>query len=258
MRYRLDPVSGGQAILVYDSPGGYIESVFIRFTELTWERGMEQDLVLFGILAIAGSTGVAIGDAFLLGNPVSGKRFREQGLDNLLHVSSRNMLIGHTLGVLALPLVFFGILQIYRGLQPAGSLYALPPVLIMVYMVVVGAAAHACFGFVGGALQFQQRFGDIGQTPAKELLVQHKRLLYPLFGTFLAGLIISSLWFSAVVWSQPTLFPRWTALVNPFFLFVVLGALERFLPAPVGGYVRPANGNICFVVFFSITTLVLA
>lgn len=219
---------------------------------------MANEVILFGILGIVGSLGVAIGDAFLLGNPVSGKRFREQRLENLLHVTPRNMLVGHTLGVLALPLVFFGLLQVYRGLEPAGSMHALPPLLIMGYTLVVGAAAHACFGFLGGAFQLQQRFSEDANPAVDELVMRHKRLLYPLFGTFVVGLILGSLWFGLVVWNQQTLFPRWMALLNPFFLVVALGWLEQFLPAPIGGYVSPANGNICFALFFLITTLCLA
>ena len=109
---------------------------------------MENELLLCGILAILGSLGVAAGDAFLLGTPVSGQAFRERRLEILLHVSPKKMLIGHTLGVLVLPIVFFGVYQVYRGLEPAGLAFALPPVLILGYGIVVGAAAHACFAFL--------------------------------------------------------------------------------------------------------------
>lgn len=219
---------------------------------------MQNEPFFFGLLAILGSLGVAVGDMFLLGNPVSGKRFAELRIENLLHVTSRNMFIGHTLGVLVVPLIFFGVFQVYRALEPAGIAYALPPVLAMAYMLVVGAAAHACFAHLGGAMQFKERSESTEDSAAVELVKQHQRLLYPLFGAFIATLIFSSLWFAVVVWTQPTAYPRWVALFNPFFLFVGLGALERFLPAPIGGYIRPANGNISFAVFFVISTAVLA
>ena len=218
---------------------------------------MENDLLLCGILAILGSLGVAAGDAFLLGTPVSGKTFRERRLETLLHVSPRKMLIGHTLGVLVLPVVFFGVYQVYRGLEPAGLAYALPPVLILGYGLVVGAAAHACFAFLGGAMHFHEKVGENGAEAAEALVAAHKRLLYPLFGAFLAALIIGSFWFSYVVWSQPTLYPRWIAFTNPFVLIIVFSLLESQLPSPLGGYIRPANANISFAVFFALSTFVL-
>ena len=218
---------------------------------------MENELFVFGVLAILGASTVAIADMFLLGSPISCKEFRAKGIDVLLTVSPRNMFIGHTLGVLALPLYLFGIMQIYRALEPAGAFHALPPVMIMIYMIVVGAAAHACFAFVGGAMQLQQREDGAGEQSAEEMVRQHKRLLYPLFGAYIAGLIVSSIWFGVVVWTQPTLYPKWMAFTNPFVLFISFGLLERLLPAPVGGYVRPANGNICFAVFFGISTIAL-
>ena len=218
---------------------------------------MENETLLFGTLAIVGSLGVALGDMFLLGNPVSGKRFRELRLDALLRVTPRNMFIGHTLGVLVIPLLFFGIVQVYRALEPAGIAFALPPVMAMTYMLVVGAAAHACFAHLGGAMQFKERTESGLDSAAAELVKHHQRLLYPLFGAFLMMLIFSSLWFAIVVLTQQTAYPKWIALANPFFLFIALGLLGSFLPAPVGGYISPANGNISFAVFFGISTAVL-
>jgi hypothetical protein len=219
---------------------------------------MENESVLFGVIAIVGAIGVGIGDAFLLGNPVSGKQFRAQKLKNLSHVSPRNMFIGHTLGVWMVPFVFFGVFQVYRGLEPAGAAYALPPVLIMIYILVMGAAGHACFAFLGGAYHLQDQLGDETNERVNELIERNKRLLYPLFGVFLLGMIVSSLWFSVTVWTQPSFFPKWMGFVNPFFLIFTLGRLENLLPAPIGGYIRPANANIGLAIFFLFTTIALS
>jgi len=219
---------------------------------------LENEVVTFGIIAIVGSLGVAIGDVFLLGNPVSGRQFRAQKLENLVHVSPKNRLIGHVVGVLMVPFAMFGVFQVYRGLQPAGQFYALAPTLIMVYSLVMGASGHACFAFLGGAFQLQKQFGDDTNADVDELVKQHRRLLNPIFGAFLVSLIVASIWFSIVIWTQPTQFPMWIGFTNPFVLLVILGVAENFLPAPVGGYVRPANGNISLALFFVLTTITLS
>ena len=106
-------------------------------------------------------------------------------------------------------------------------------------------------------MHFRDKVGESQAEAAEALVAAHKRLLYPLFGAFLAALIIGSFWFSYVVWTQPTLYPRWIAFTNPFILIVVFSLLESQLPAPLGGYIRPANANICFAVFFVISTFAL-
>lgn len=218
---------------------------------------MENEILISGVLGIVGSLAVAVGDMFLLGNPVSAKTFSARKLDNLLHVSPRNMWIGHTVGVLAIPLVMFGVYQIYLGLVPAGRLAALVPVGIMIFMMVVGAAAHACFAFLGGALQLQRRLGAEAGSPVDDLVKTHRKLLRTLFVGFLASLVAGSIAFAWVVLTGETLYPKWVAATNPLVLLIVLGLIEGVLPAPFGGYIRPANGNIAFAVFFAISTITL-
>ena len=214
-------------------------------------------MLLFGILAMIGALGIAVGDAFLLGNPVSGRTFRRQRLDNLLHVSFQRMFIGHTFGILIIPLMGFGIWQIFLGLRPAGLSHALPPTLMMSYSLVVGAAAHGCFAFLGRSMQLQKQHANVSEVDLEGVVTQFRRLLFPLFGAFLLTLIVGSIWFGLVVWSGNTLYPRWMALMNPLALFVVFGLIGNWLPAPVGGFVRPATGNIAMFVFFLVSTVVL-
>ncbi|HIA46782.1 MAG TPA: hypothetical protein EYN96_02120 [Candidatus Hydrogenedentes bacterium] len=218
---------------------------------------MISELLLYGIFGIIGSLTIAAGDMFLLGNRVSGKTFRQRKLDNLLHVSTRNMWIGHTIGVLAIPIVFFGIYQIYLGLSPAGGATALVPPAIMMFMMVVGGAGHACFAFLGGAMQLHASQNPEEGSPIDNLVKAHRKLLTPLFAAFLLSLLAFSIAFAVIVWTIDTSYPKWIAITNPLVLFIATGKLAGLLPAPMGGYVRPATGNIAFAIFFGLSTFAL-
>ena len=213
-------------------------------------------MLTLGILAMIGTLGAAASDVILMGHASSGAVFRQYALENVRHVSPRRMFWGHVLGILIIPLMGFGIWQMYLGLEPAGFWQALPPVLIMSYTLVLGAASHACFAYLGLGLQLHER--GSGDTAELDLLVtRFRRLLHPVFATFWLGMAVSSGWFGVVVWGGETLYPVWMAVVNPFLLHVVMGLLANPWPAPIGGYVFAAGGNVGMTIFFALSTFFL-
>jgi len=214
-------------------------------------------MLTLGILAMIGTVGTAVSDVILMGHASSGSAFRQEPLENVRHVSPRRMFWGHTLGVLIIPLMGFGIWQMYLGLEPAGFWHALPPVAIMGYTLVVGAASHACFAHLGTALRLRDQQENNSPPDLDLMVTQFRRLLHPIFGMFWLGMAVSSFWFGFVVWTQETMYPHWMAFVNPIALHVVMGVLANSLPAPIGGYVFAASGNFGMFTFFLVSTVVL-
>jgi hypothetical protein len=55
---------------------------------------------------------------------------------------------------------------------------------------------------------------------------------------------------------KETLYPRWFAALNPALLFL-LSTLFQWLPAPLGGLLVIGAGNLVFLVFFTVSTMLL-
>lgn len=214
-------------------------------------------MLTLGLLGMLGALSAGIADSLLLGSAASGRTFRRRQLDNLQYVSPGRLLAGHLLGLFSIPLMGFGIWQVYRALEPAGWQHALPPVLIKAYTLVLGAGAHGCFAPLGAVMQ-RRRVGDEwAADQGQRLVAQLKWMLYPAFVAFQLGLFVSSVWLAIVVWTQPTLYPRWMAAITPFSLFVVCSVVLDFIPRPLGGFILAAGINIGMFLFFLASTFVL-
>ncbi|MDA8017906.1 MAG: hypothetical protein MPN21_10705 [Thermoanaerobaculia bacterium] len=68
--------------------------------------------------------------------------------------------------------------------------------------------------------------------------------------------ILASLGFTVIVLLGRTRYPRWMAFASPI-LVPLTKPLTGALPAPIGGYLRPAAGSIIWTLFFLLTTITI-
>lgn len=214
-------------------------------------------LTAAALLGIVGALGCALSDVILLGVPTSGSQHKQNRFAPMLSMSQRRMLIGTVLGVISLPLTIAGLFQVHAMLAPAGPWLALPPVLLLGWMLAIGSASHGTWGFVRRALQARQRLVSAGEEPAELAAMNGDfRRYWSVIQTasgvlFMAG----GLWLAAAILIGPTLYPLWILLFHPVLLMVLGMMLATALPAPLGGYVLPSIFNLGWAIFLAMSLL---
>jgi len=218
-----------------------------------------------GILAMIGALIYAVGDVFLLAAKVNIADYPNLQPHLKLLSDAEKMVVlpwwrlawGGLLGVFATPLVLAGFWQVYQGLLPAGAGLALPPVLLFACASIVGAFFHGSFIYLGEYVQALNRVSAESQAALVGMLTRHRKILIVGFGFIIPLALIASVWFSALVASGQTWFPRWMAVVNPASTFLAWMITRRILPKRISAYTEGAGFNIAYLIFFALTTATL-
>jgi hypothetical protein len=162
------------------------------------------------------------------------------------------VLSGDLLGVLAIPLAAIGYWHVCQALKLSGVKRTSLMFWIIAYGAAIGATAHGAFTAV---IVIIQEGTSSSLTRALDYLQTYVAIP---FGVFLLCYLIVSAWYCIAVLSGRTLYPKWMALLNPFFLSLVIALLSvsNLLPA-LANVLSPAWLSIPHLVFFTLSTLVL-
>jgi len=220
---------------------------------------------LTGLFGIFGALVYSLGDVFLLASKASLEDYpRLQPYKKLLSDAEKMVVLpwwrliwGGLLGVFATPLVLAGFWQVYQGLAPAGPAAALPPALLFACASVVGAFVHGSFIYLGEYVQALNRVGDDSQPVLAEMLAHHRKIMIITYGFLVTCILVASIWYSWVVASGSSSFPRWMAAVNPLTALIAWMLVKRILPKPIVERTEGAGFNIAYLAFFACTTLTL-
>jgi len=180
-------------------------------------------------------------------------QYSPQGYGSYVYVRNFALwrsLSGHTLGVLAIPLLALGYWSVCHALKLSGVKYTSVFFWIMVYGLAIGTAAHGTFAGVIVLIQ-------TGATPPTG---EAYFLTYggPLFVVTLLCYAIVSIWYCITVLSKRTLYPKWMAFLNPFFISLLIAFFQGSSIVPVlGNVLAPAWLNFAHVMFFTLSTCVL-
>ncbi|MBI1817266.1 MAG: hypothetical protein HYR72_20025 [Deltaproteobacteria bacterium] len=161
------------------------------------------------------------------------------------------LLTGHYLGVLTIPLYGIGYWQVSRGLG-ANDWRAR-------WVFALGAYASALGGAVHGLTALIIRASPADPNAPGDpfaALAPYAPYLLPLWLLLGVLALAGSALFTLVILTTRTAYPRWFAFANPVVL-VALASLAT-LPAPaIASYVIPAAPNLAHIVFFGASTAVL-
>lgn len=197
---------------------------------------------MIGVLATGAALIATAGDLLLL--DVAG----ETAVTRLDDSGLRRVLLGHYLGVLAIPLYAAGYWQISRAVAPAGAARARWMFYVGAYAAAIGAAVH---GLTALGIAVSPVSGDpvAVLAPVADYLVA----LWMLLG---ALALVGSALFATAVRTGHTPFTPWCAWLNPAVLVLAVAAAAVMCPAlrPV---VLPAAPNLAHVVFFGLAAVVL-
>jgi hypothetical protein len=207
---------------------------------------------LAGVLAVLAGLTNAVADYLLRGGPapVSGAAIT---LEALQAVPYDSVFAGSVLGAAVIPLWLLGLWPVYVALEPAGRWLALPPVVLLGYMLALAPGYHGAFAFYAAGYQ------ALGAAPPEahpiltpmieRFLGYHDAVFYLIAGVATLG----SVWFVVAAGFFRTHYARWMALASPILVPLTV-PLAQALPAPLGGYVRPILGTTIWTLFFLVAT----
>lgn len=168
------------------------------------------------------------------------------------------LLLGHYLGVLALPLQLAGIWLMYYALLPAGRRLALLVGMLGAYTVAVGPGLHSTAAILALLVQARMSAAPNSETAValNSTLQRADSFVSPLGAVVLVTMLLTYLGYAAVVGFKRTRLPRWMALCNPVTFLVVGGLLALAIPS-VALVVAPAGLNLAHFCFYTLLTILL-
>lgn len=199
-------------------------------------------LTTAGVLGLLAALLVGTGE-FLLHFDALG-RFAEGGTYEFMRgINSERSTIGHFLGVLSAPLYIVGFWHIMKMLEPANALASRIAFAIVSYGIIVGAV------WIGSRAEISTIVNSTSiDNPISFISLYELRYENLLQVTRLAMLLFSVI-FTWLVLSGRSHYPRWMALLNPFFLILVSFAIWAIAPV-VGIYLMPIALNVAFALLF--------
>jgi hypothetical protein len=188
----------------------------------------DHDLVrAAGIVGLVGAVCGGVGDLFLTYNasvPGGVPTEWDSVRDLVRTIDHRNLMIGHYVGVLGMPLSVLGFYNVYKGCEPAGKAWSLPLILGAAWLYCVGNVYHGQLALLGAA--------EAGGADAATIARFYDGM-WPLLGVQAAGLFLASVLFFVVIAFRPTRFPRWAAALTPLIVAGVLEGIAWVSPEPV-------------------------
>jgi hypothetical protein len=205
---------------------------------------------VFGFVGLAGAILMFIGDIWLHGHLGSGRDF----MANLSLIVSKQpdtqIVAGGFIGPIASLLYCLGFFSIYGMISPESPVLAAIATGSAAASIVIGGAYHAMWGIRG--LLIKAGLPSSNYQGLYNKIVKYTRLFY---NTMLVLAGVAALVLLFVVLSGRSLYPRWTAVVNPGLL-LLFKPLTRFIPSPLGAIISGGYLNLVFVVFFSVILIV--
>ena len=162
------------------------------------------------------------------------------------------VVVGHYLAVLGIPLGIFGFWQVYRGIRPAGRWLPRLVWFLGVWGFVVGTVFHASFAFVVAGIQ-----ADTGTGSLEPMLARFATVFEPVGLLLVAVMTVALVLLFYLVAFRETRYPRWFALVNPLLLQAVAAAIALVAPEPVRIVLVVTAYNLSVLLFFVVSTALL-
>jgi len=164
-------------------------------------------------------------------------------------VPKNNLIIGHFLSVVGIPLYFVGYYHVYKMLKGNENKWSFIVFVLGVLAFAVGGFWITSRAFLGTIVQFQEQIStDIytqileNYTLISESLVQGLRVIILLLSVFFVVAIIKS----------KTYYDKWVAITNPILLLILVFAIY-FIAPPIGKYIAPIAMNVVHFILFSLS-----
>jgi hypothetical protein len=161
--------------------------------------------------------------------------------------SQFELILGHYLGVLFIPLIVLGLWHVYLALAPAAPGFALTFLAGGTTVAVVGAVFHGTVGLAVTAI----RVGDA------DTLTHVLAYVEPL--AWVLAVVGSTLFLALAreIWRGRSAFPRWMVWVSPLLVQLWLIAAAQMLPQAPAALLLISGFNLSVFIFFVVSTVCL-
>ncbi|MFC7130510.1 DUF6796 family protein [Haloferax chudinovii] len=223
------------------------------------------ELRLAGILGVVGMALGVLADLAsgysLDGTTVITTAFSVLSLENLsvflLSKPTSQVVLGHYLAILGIPLGLFGFWQVYQAIKPAGWGLSRNVWYLGVFAYVAGTVFHSTFAFITFGVQAADTAPPAAE-PAMQTMFDNFELVFEPLGVLLVGAMAVALAFIfyAIAFKQ-THYPRWFALANPLVIQAVTGLLALISPLELRIFFIVTAYNLSLLVFYAVSTALL-
>ena len=194
----------------------------------------------YAYIGIAGALTMAIADILLLGQPVSGSHFDLSDFGAMEYTDSRRAATGSLMGLVAAFFICFGYGYLRYYFRQAGASAANWLFISLCSTMFFGGAFHAGYYFLVHPA--------IGPHVHTLIYQQYIGYLQTISYLGVPGFIAGSILFFKL--SLHPAYPVWLRYANPLIVMVLVLAILYVIPAPVGGYIRPAFINLATAIVF--------
>jgi hypothetical protein len=203
---------------------------------------------ILGLIGLGAALLMFVGDMCLYGHFGSGGDAISKVV--ITKESDTSIVVGGFIGPIAAILYCVGFFSIYAMISPRNRMLAIVVAGGAAVVMVIGGTYHAMWSIRAFLIKAGLSSGNY-----QGLYNQIRDYMSLFYNTMFAGAELVSLLLLFAVLSGRSLYPRWSAVVNPGILFL-LRPLADLIPAPLGAIVSGGYLNLVFVVFFSVSVLV--
>lgn len=197
----------------------------------------------YAYIGIAGALAMGASDVILLGQPVSGSYYDLSSFGAVVQVGEFRAALGSTMGMASAFFTCFGFWYLKRIFDPVNERSATLLFILLSSMMFVGGAFHAGYYFLS-----QPGLSGHGYILPQAMQEDFRSHLEMLSYLGVPGFVAGSILFFKLALNER--FPKWLRYCNPLLLTLIFLAAFYFLPAPVGGYIRPTFINLATIALF--------
>lgn len=167
------------------------------------------------------------------------------------------VVLGHYLAILGIPLGLFGFWQVYQAIKSAGWGLSRSVWYLGVFAYVAGTVFHSTFAFITFGVQAAESAPPAAE-PAMQTMLDTFELVFEPLGVLLVGVMAVALTFIfyAIAFRE-THYPRWFALANPLVIQAMTGLLALVSPLELRIFFTVTAYNLSLLVFYAVSTALL-
>jgi len=203
-----------------------------------------------GIAGLCGALLFFSGDMLFYGHLGSGAGFHQGMIATVRNASLARLYAGGLVGPLAACLCILGFWHVFLNVRPSHVRIGKLMLVAFVLLMVSGSAIHTLWTTRGLALKYCYGDDDTGCRAVVQAINQYWDIAY-YFGAVPAyfGFIL----LLGLVLFGKTWYPRWTVLVNPAVLLLLVSPLADKAPAPFGSILSGGFTNLSIALFFAVS-----
>ena len=172
-------------------------------------------------------------------------------------IPHHNLAAGHYFGVFGMQLSIFGFWAVCQGMRPAGRIWWIPGLLVMLFIYFVGCGYHGQLALLGSSLQMTDGLGVATDPNALTMITEHHTLMWKQLTVVEVGIVLLSIWLPVVVLCRKTVFPKWFAICSPAPWMVVFALLSWLGPDPLRMFVELTVFNVVAFLLIAVATVLL-